>query len=302
MASAQFDKFRQLLDRNRPPGDRVNVDAMRANMDAVGGRLPDGVTATRDELGGVPGAWIEAPGAAAEATVLYLHGGGYVAGSVDSHRNLLGHLAQACGCRLFAAEYRLAPEHPHPAAVEDALAAHQALIDGGTDPGRLAVAGDSAGGGLTMALLVALRDRARPQPAAAVAISPWVDLAATGESMTTRAEADPMVSPGSLALIARHYVGPDGDLDAPLASPLSAELHDLAPVLVHVGDAEVLLDDAVRLEAAITAAGGHAQLEVWPEMVHVWHGAAGFVPEADEAIQGIAGFLRPRLGLEPATA
>ncbi|MEL7155044.1 MAG: alpha/beta hydrolase [Actinomycetota bacterium] len=297
MASPQFVKFRQLLEKNRPPGDRVNVATMRTTMDAVGGRFPDGVTGTPATLGGVPGEWVAGPDASDEATVLYLHGGGYVAGSVDSHRNLLGHLAVAMGCRLFAADYRLAPEHPAPAAVDDALAAYRALLDDGAAPGTIAIAGDSAGGGLTMAALVAIREAGLTQPAAAVTISPWVDLEGAGASMTTRAEADPMVTPGSLAIIAGHYVGPEGDLRDPLAAPLHADLHDLAPLLIHVGDAEVLLDDAVRLEAKVASAGGEVTLEVWPEMVHVWHGSAGFVPESDEAIAGIAAFARPRLGL-----
>lgn len=297
MASPQFVKFRQLLEKNRPPDDRVSVTAMRTNMDAFGGRFPEGVTGTPASLGGVPGEWIAAAGASEDATVLYLHGGGYVAGSVDSHRNLLGHLAVAMGCRLFAADYRLAPEHPAPAAVDDALAAYQGLLADGATPDRIAIAGDSAGGGLTMAALLAIRESGLDQPAGAVTISPWVDLEGTGESMTTRAEADPMVTPGSLSIIARHYVGPDGDLRDPLAAPIHGDLHGLAPLLIHVGDAEVLLDDAIRLEAKVAAAGGEVSLEVWPEMVHVWHGSAGFVPESDAAIEGIAAFLRPRLGL-----
>ncbi|MGF1597751.1 MAG: alpha/beta hydrolase [Acidimicrobiales bacterium] len=298
MASPQFAKFLALLEKNRPPDGKVDVATMRRNMDQVGGRLPDGVTGTPDTVGGVAGEWIEADGATTDRVVLYLHGGGYVAGSIDSHRNLTGNLAQALGCRLFAADYRLAPEHPHPAPVEDATAAYRALVDDlGLDPRHLAVAGDSAGGGLTVAALLALRDAGDPLPAAAVTISPWVDLEATGESATTRAAADPMVSPGSLKLIAAHFLGDGGDAHDPLAAPLHADLSGLPPMLIHVGDAEVLLDDAVRLTARIHEVGGEATLEVWPEMVHVWHASAGFVPESDQAIERIAEYLRPRLGL-----
>ncbi len=298
MASKQFEKFLALLEQNRPPDDRVNVASMRRNMDAVGGRLGDGVTGTKAEVGGVDGEWIDADGADPSAALLYLHGGGYVAGSVDSHRNLLGHLARAMGCRVFAADYRLAPENPHPAPVEDAVAAYRGLVGTeGFDPARVAIAGDSAGGGLTVATLVALREAGDPLPAGAVAISPWIDLEATGESAVTRAAADPMVSAGSLARIAALFVGDDGDLRDPLAAPLHAELGNLPPMLIHVGDAEVLLDDANRLAAKIDEAGGEAVLEVWPDMVHVWHGSAGYVPESDEAIARIAEFLQPRLGL-----
>jgi phosphinothricin tripeptide acetyl hydrolase len=298
MASKQFDKYLALLEANRPPDDRVKVPSMRRDMDAVGGKLGDDVTGTPAEVGGVRGEWIDAAGADPSSALLYLHGGGYVAGSVDSHRNLLGHLARAMRCRIFAADYRLAPEDPHPAAVNDAVAAYRGLVaDEGFDPARLAIAGDSAGGGLTVAALVALRDGQDPLPAAAVTISPWIDLEATGDSTETRAAADPMVSAGSLRIIAGLFVGEDGDLQDPLAAPLHADLSGLPPMLVHVGDAEILLDDATRLAAKIVDAGGEATLEVWPDMVHVWHGSAGYVPESDEAIARIATYLRPKVGL-----
>lgn len=298
MPSAQFVKFRAILDQNRPPDDVVKVEPMRSAMDAVGGRFPEGVSGKPDTVGGVAGEWIATDQADNDSVVLYLHGGGYVAGSIDSHRNLTGNLAAAMGCRVFAADYRLAPEHPHPAQVNDAAAAYRSLIaDHGIDPARIAIAGDSAGGGLTVATLVALRDAGDPQPAAAIAISPWIDLEATGESASTRAEADPMVSAGSLKLIGRLFLGDNGRTDDPLAAPLHADLVGLAPMLIQVGDAEVLLDDSTRLAAKVEAAGGEATLEVWDDMVHVWHGSAGFVPEADQAIARIAEFTRPLLSL-----
>ncbi len=297
MASDKFNKFRALVEANRPPEGVVKIDSMRRNLDAAGGRFPDGVTGREATVGGVPGAWIAAEGAIDDAVVLYFHGGGYVAGSIDSHRNLLGHLAEAMGCRVFAADYRLAPEHPHPAAVTDGVAAYRGLLAEGISPDRIAIAGDSAGGGLTVATLVALRNEGVTAPAAAVPISPWVDMEGTGESMTTRADVDPMVNKTNLGLLAEQVVGPDGDLRDPLISPLHADLAGLPPLLIQVGDAEVLLDDATRLAAAVAAAGGSATLEVWPEMIHVWHGSAGFVPEADEALARIAAFLQPHLGL-----
>ena len=176
--------------------------------------------------------------------VLYLHGGGYVAGSVASHRNLLGHLAQAIGCRIFAAEYSLAPEFQHPAPVKDSAAVYRSLVDQGYSPSRMAVAGDSAGGGLAMATLLALKDDKDPLPAAAALISPWVDAEGTGESMTTKASVDPMITPGSLKNIAALFLGPDGDPKDPLASPLLGDVAGLPPILIQVGESEVLLDDS----------------------------------------------------------
>jgi monoterpene epsilon-lactone hydrolase len=297
MASPEFHKFLDLVERNRPSGDEVDVEAMRRDMDKVGGRFPNGVTGIADELGGVPGEWVMAPGADDGAALLYLHGGGYVAGSVSSHRNLVGHLAVALGCRIFAANYTLAPENPHPGPVEDATVAYRALIDQGYPASRLAIAGDSAGGGLTMAALLALKQGKDPLPAAAVCISPWVDIEATGESMTSRAAQDPMVSPGRVKAMAELFLGPAGDPRDPLASPLHGDLGGLPPILIQVGDAEILLDDSTRLAARITEAGGEAELEVWPEMIHVWHGSASYVPESDQAIERIATWLRPHLGL-----
>ncbi|MFT7599472.1 MAG: monoterpene epsilon-lactone hydrolase [Acidimicrobiales bacterium] len=295
--SEKFKKYLKLLFDNQPPGDEVKVDAMRRGMDAVGGRLPVGVAGTPATVGGVPGEWIEADGANSESVVLYLHGGGYVAGSIDSHRNLTGHLAQAMGCRVFAADYRLAPEHLFPAAVDDAVAAYRGIVASGVDSNRIAISGDSAGGGLTIATLLALRDGGDDLPGAAMAISAWIDMEGTGESLKTRAEADPMVTPGSLALIRDIYLGPDGDPKDPLAAPIHGDVSGLPPLLIQVGDAEVLLDDSVRLAAMVEAAGGDATLEVWPHMVHVWHGSAGHVPEADQAIERMAEFAKPLLGL-----
>ncbi|MEZ5377524.1 MAG: alpha/beta hydrolase [Acidimicrobiales bacterium] len=295
MASPQFDKFLGLL-RKRPHTTEVDVAAMRAFQDSVGGKFPDGVTGTPVDAGGRPAEWIETADADTSRAVLYLHGGGYVAGSIDSHRNLTGHLAQAAGCRVLALDYRLAPEHPHPAQVDDAVAAFRWMVGQGLAADNVAIAGDSAGGGLTAATALALRDAGDDLPGAIVCISPWVDMEFTGESMTTRADADPMVSPGSIAPMAGMFLGEHGDPHDPLAAPLHADLAGLPPTLIHVGDAEVLLDDSTRLAAKAEAAGVDVTLEVWPEMVHVWHASAGYVPESDAAIGAIADFLRQRLG------
>lgn len=296
MASEKFEKFLTLL-RKQPRVATVNVEQMRVFQDKAGGRFPEGVVGTPVDVDGIPAEWIDAPGAAADRAVLYLHGGGYVAGSIDSHRNLTGHLAQAMGCRVLALHYRLAPEHPHPAPLEDAVTAYRWLLGQGFAGERLMIAGDSAGGGLTMATLLALRDAGVAMPATAVGISPWVDMEGTGESAVTRAEADPMISKDMLLQIAAHFLGPNGDPRDPLASPLQGDLAGLPPLLLQVGDAEVLLDDSTRFADKARQAGVDVTLEVWPEMVHVWHGSAGFVPEANQAIERIGEFARPHLGL-----
>lgn len=295
VASEKFERFLGLV-RKAPVSDQVNVARMRTALDKTGGRFPEGVTGTPVSAGGVPAEWIDAPGGATDRALLYLHGGGYVAGSIDSHRNLTGHLAKALGCRVLALDYRLAPEHPHPAAVEDATAAYRWLLAEGFAPGHLAISGDSAGGGLTVAALVKLRDDGAPLPACAVPISPFADMEGTGESMTTRAAVDPMVSPGQIREIAGLFLG-GGDPRDPYASPIHADLSGLPPLLVQVGDAEVLLDDSTRLAERATAAGVAVTLEVWPEMIHVFQASAGYVPESDEAVARIAAFCRHHLGL-----
>jgi acetyl esterase/lipase len=295
MASVQFEKYLGLL-RQAPTAAHVDHLAMRKALDRTGGRFPEGVVGTAVTVGARPAEWIDPPGGAVDQVVLYLHGGGYVAGSIDSHRNLTGHLAVAVGCRVLALDYRLAPEHPHPAPVTDAVAAYRWLLDEGFAPDHVAIAGDSAGGGLTMATLLRARDEGLPMPAAAVPISPMLDMEATGESMTTRADADPMITREMALEIVQLFLG-DGDRHDPYAAPLHGELAGLPPLLIQVGDAEVLLDDSVRLADQAQAAGVDVTLEVWPEMIHVFQASAGYVPEADEAIAHIADFCRPKLGL-----
>jgi acetyl esterase/lipase len=190
--------------------------------------------------------------------------------------------------------YRLAPEHPHPAAVEDAVAAVRFAYAAGLAPSRVAVGGDSAGGGLALATLLGLRDERAPLPAAGVCISPWTDLSGSGDSLRANAELDPMVDEDDLRLMASAYLA-GRDARAPLASPLFADLRGLPPLLVQVGTAEVLLDDATRLAERARDAGVDVQLEVWEDMIHVWHAFADVLPEGAQAVEGIADFLEKRL-------
>jgi monoterpene epsilon-lactone hydrolase len=244
----------------------------------------------RVEAGGVDAEWVCAPNAARDRFVLYLHGGGYVIGSVNTHRDMIARISRAAEARVLALNYRLAPEHPFPAAVDDAVAGYKWLLAQGAKPSRIAIGGDSAGGGLAAATLVAIRDAKLPTPAAGVMLSPWVDLEGLGESMTTRVEADPVVRKEGLVGMAQAYLGGQ-DPKTPLAAPLYADLKGLPPLLIQVGDAETLLDDSTRLEARAKAAGVNTKLEVWPEMIHVWQLFASFLPEGQQAIDGIGKFI-----------
>jgi epsilon-lactone hydrolase len=241
-----------------------------------------------------PAEWLRPPGARIDAAVLYLHGGGYVIGSPRSHRHLAAAIARAAGTAGLLVDYRLAPEHPFPAAVEDAVAAYQWLLGRGLAPGRVVVAGDSAGGGLTVAVLLALRDRGLPQPAAGVCISPWVDLTCSGATYTTKEAVDPIVTRQSTTAMAQAYAAAH-DLKAPLLSPLYADLRGLPPLLVQVGSDEVLLDDALGLGERARAAGVDVTLEEWPAMIHVWHWFLPMLTEAERAIGVIGEFVRARL-------
>ncbi len=297
MASAGLETVIQML-RARPIADSETLDvvAMRAGMEQMTGMLPlpPGLSLEPIAVNGIPAEWVSAPGAAADRAVLYLHGGGYVIGSIRTHRELAGRISAASGARCLVIDYRLGPESPFPAAVEDATSAYRWLIAAGFSPGKLAIAGDSAGGGLTVATLIALRDAGVALPATAVCISPWVDLEGMGESMTTKAALDPMVQREPLRQMAQLYLG-GADARAPLASPLWGELRGLPPLLVQVGSAETLLDDSTRLAQRARAAGVEVELEIWPDMIHVWHAFAGLIPEGIEAIARIGVHLKKRL-------
>jgi acetyl esterase/lipase len=247
------------------------------------------------DAGGVPCEWTTAPSARADRIIFYLHGGGYTMGSIPSYRGFLGRISRASEARLLAVGYRLAPEHPFPAAVDDAVAAYRWLIGQGLDPARIALAGDSAGGGLLLSALVALRDAGDPLPAAAVCISPSTDLAKEGESSRTRAALDPLVGYESGLAHARRYVGADGDLKHPLASPLYAGLHGLPPLLVMVGTDEILFDDSTRLVAKVLAADGEAVLRIAEGMIHIWPFFAEILPEGAEAIESIGRYIQGKI-------
>ncbi|MDE0497305.1 MAG: alpha/beta hydrolase [Acidimicrobiaceae bacterium] len=294
MASDEFCRIRDIIAAQPIP---ASIEVRRAGMEAIAQPLPDGVVGEMLDANGVSCEMQTPDGASSDAIALYMHGGGYVAGSISSHRNLTGHLAKRLGCPVLSIDYRLAPEHPHPAPVEDSVAVYRWLLDRGSSADKIAIAGDSAGGGLAVSTLMKLRDLGLPLPAAAVSISPWVDMAGTGESMVTRADRDPMVTPDDLRRIAGLFLGADGDPADPYASPLEGDLSGLPPLLIHCGDDEVLLSDSERLAHKARASGVDVTLEVWPEMIHVWHFMAGFVAEADAGVARVAEYLGDRLGV-----
>lgn len=294
MTVAQLDSLVTLL-RSRPAPETPDVAQSRARyekMAVVLGGAPD-ARCEKVDAGGVPAEWVAAPGVDAGRAVLYLHGGGYVIGSLATHRRLAYDISAASGARVLVIDYRLAPEHPFPAAVDDAATAWGWLLAQGLDPKRIAIAGDSAGGGLTIATLVNLRDRKLGLPGCAVAISPWVDLEGLGASIAGRAAQDPMVQKDGLLWMAGMYLAGQ-DPKAPLAAPLHAELKGLPPILVQVGTAETLLDDATRVAEKLHTAGVDVKLSIWPNMVHVFPFFAPILSEGRDGCVEIGTFIRSR--------
>jgi len=254
----------------------------------------------RTRLAGLDAMWVVPRGVAREVstpTILYLHGGAYLFGSVDEYRDFLVRVAGACRANAIAVEYRLAPEHPFPAALEDALAAYRALLDSGVDPARLVVAGDSAGGGLTTSLLVALRDRGLLLPAGAVLVCPWVDLAARGGTLVSNSAYD-VFTPDLVERWARTVLAGADATDA-RASPARADLHGLPPMLVQVGGAEMILDQVVGFAERARAAGVDARLRVWEDCFHDWPVYAPVLADGRRAIDEIGAFVREVTAYRP---
>lgn len=253
-----------------------------------------GVRSEPADIPGIRAEWLVPEDSRSDHVLLYLHGGGYIIGSIDSHRNLVSQIAAASGCRALLVDYRLGPEHRFPVAVEDAAASYRWLISQGYEPAKTAIAGDSAGGGLTAATLVSLRDSGDPLPAAAMLLSPWTDLEMSGDSCRTVGWRDPLVSVGILRNYAHRYLG-TGDAKDPLASPLYADLRGLPPLCIHVGTCEVLLDDARRLAEKAGRDGVDVELFVGEDMIHVWQFYSPLVPESREAIDKLGAFYKARI-------
>jgi epsilon-lactone hydrolase len=276
----------------------TSVAQMRNDWDAAFGGSNVAVTCQRVSAGSVDGAWIFPPNAPEDKAILYFHGGGFRIGSVFSHRDLIARIAVASGCRVLAINYRLAPEHRFPAALDDVLAAYGWMLDRGLKSDNVAFAGDSAGGNLVLAAMLALRERGLPLPVSAVLMSPWTDLAATGISYVSRAEADPIHQRPMILALAKNYLGGQGDPCDPLVSPLYGDLAGLPPLLIQVGDRETVLDDSVMFADKARAAGIDVNLEVWDGMIHVFQMFGAELPEAHRAIESIAGFLARSLRIK----
>ncbi|MBS1264503.1 MAG: Monoterpene epsilon-lactone hydrolase [Acidimicrobiaceae bacterium] len=300
MASEQANAIKeQLRMLAEAVGGVETIEEQRAQFEMAAAMMtapPEGVTWTEVDAGGVPAIWADPEGGSTEHVIQYVHGGGYKIGSANGYRNFTGQLARAVGCRVLSVDYRLAPEHPHPAAVDDSTAAYRWLLEQGYSPDRIAISGDSAGGGLTLSTLLRLRDEGVVLPAAGVPISPWVDLEGLGESMTTRAGVDVLIDPVNLKEGADVFLAGQDARD-PLAAPLYGDFTGIPPLLIQVGDEETLLDDSTRMAEVAGNAGVDVSLEVFPEMQHVFQLFCGNMPEADDAVAKIASWLRPHLGL-----
>lgn len=285
-----------------------SIDVLREKIikDTRSLKPPKDVQITPTKVVGIPGEWLTPTSLLSRNKIMiYLHGGGYVVGSPATHRSLVARLAKACSIRALSLDYRLAPEHPFPAALEDSLAVYHEIIDHGIPPENIILAGDSAGAGLALTTLIALRDDQHPLPAMALCISPWTDLALTGESIETCADIDPYISFESLQLNA-HYLGDSGtqhkfnnDPRSPLISPLYADFTGLPPLLIHVGTDEVLLSDSTRLAEQAKNAGVDVTLKIWDDMWHDFHMWAPYLPEANQAIKEMAGFVTSHWRKQP---
>lgn len=304
--SAEYQAYAARLAQAPPPPPDEDLPARRARIDQGMSLLPlaDGTSARQGERGGVPTVECEcaaagvagegsgsATNAAAAPVLVYFHGGGYRMGSALAWRSFGSHLARLAGAEVVLVDYRLAPENPFPAAVDDALAAYAALLAAGQPAERIVAAGDSAGGGLAAALLLGARERGLPLPAGAALLSPWADLTNTAASFRANAESDRMFSKQAADDAATAYLT-GGDPKNPLASPVFGDWTGMPPLLIHVGDTEVLLDDAARLAEVARAAGVSVRHEIYPGMPHVWHLGYPHYPEAVRALEDVAAFAR----------
>ncbi len=299
MASPEFRRALRSISawasQARTPDGGLDLAGLRDATDGGFLAMPADIAVSQTRVGARPGEWVTGSHSDPDARILYLHGGGYLAGGLASHRPFVCALARQTGCSCLQLDYRLAPEHPFPAAVDDAIVAYQTIFATGPrghQPARCVfVVGDSAGGGLTLATLVAARDRNFARATAAVTMSAYTDCAFTGDSIRTRADQDPVIGVKMLPEAVAMYL--DGhDPKHPLASPLYADLTDLPPLLMQVGDAEILRDDTTRFGERARRAGVDVTVEVWPEMTHNWHLFLGIFPEAQQAIDRICTFIR----------
>ncbi|WP_033223321.1 alpha/beta hydrolase [Kitasatospora phosalacinea] len=296
MSKEQRARIDAMMRQSRPEGPR-SVDELRAGFEALMARMavPDGIRTARTALGGRPALRVEPDGGPRAGTILYFHGGGFVFGSPETALSLTGHLVARTGFGAYSPDYRLAPEHPYPAAIEDTLRAYRELLDTGTDPSAIVFAGDSAGGGLTVTTCLAARDAGLPLPAAVVAFSPGLDATRTGASMDTKEGIDPVFTRAGVEHTGAMYLA-GADPRHPLLSPaVLADLSGFPPLLIQVGTNEILLDDSTRLAARAREAGVDVVLDVTADVPHVFQAFTGLLDEADQALDRAALFLTQRI-------
>jgi acetyl esterase/lipase len=291
MDDSEIDAIRALLSSKPRP---VGWVQRRQRLDEVGSIWPvaDDVNLELVDLDGVPGEWSIAPGSDANRVLIFSHGGGYCSGSILSHRRMVTEAGRAAGTRTLAVGYRLAPEHPFPAALDDALTVWRYVRNQGVAAKRIAIGGDSAGGGLTVASINRLRNAREELPGCAWLVSPWTDLTMSGETLTTKDAIDPIIHKGYLGELADAYLPAETDRKDPQISPLYADLKGLPPTLIQVGSAETLLADATRFAAAAGAADVPVTLEIWPHMIHAWHLWNAHLEPGRRALANAGSFIR----------
>jgi len=300
MVSEGLERFIKLLMQQGEVATKKRVEEGRAVFDQLGAMLqiPNDVKIENVDVSGVPAVWISTPEVVEEYVVLYLHGGGYVQGSINTHKEFGSRISRVSNSRVLLLGYRLAPENPYPAALEDAVAAYKWLIDSeGINPKNVIIGGESAGGGLTIATLLKLRDTGITLPAAAIILSPWTDLLMTGDSIITKAKVDPLASASDLFFLASLYIGED-DPKNPFISPLYADLKGLPPMLIQVGSAEILLNDSTRIAEKAKSAGVDVILDIWEDMIHMFQMFASWAPEGQKATEKIGKFIQKHLKKE----
>ena len=294
MVSLRMRLVMRTLRKNKARPREISVAAYRQGLENVLESLPNvatGVSFKSEQIEHVPAEWIKNPDAEDDAVVLYFHGGGFIAGSVDISRFFAAQFAQRIKTPFLLFEYGLAPEKPFPEAINDAISVYQWLVDvKGIAPNRIAFFGESAGGGLVFATLVKLRERGLELPATAVCLSPWLDLTLTGESMITKAEKDPILSLEEMEFLVQQYVG-NNNPENPLISPLYADLKGLPPIFIQVGTSEMILDDSLRIAKKAEEAGVDVTLDVWEDMPHVFSLFFQFTPESRDAIDRVCEYL-----------
>jgi acetyl esterase/lipase len=296
MSKEQLDQLDGILRQGRLD-TAADVASVRAAFDALVSQVPMPTDLLQKpvEIGGVGGIEVTVAGTETEDVILYFHGGVYVIGSAAATVPLVGDLVRRTGSRAVTLDYRLAPEHPYPAAVDDARAAYEGLLGQGVDPGRIVLAGESAGGGLAVAVLLAAREAGLPMPAGAYLMSPYADLTLSGESLDGRESLDPVLTPVGLRVRAPEYIG-GADASDPLISPIFGDLNGLPPLLIQVGSHEILLSDALRLAQRAATSEVAVTLDVTPGAPHVFQGFAGFLDEARAALDRAAAFVKAQLG------